>query len=218
MPIPVITLQSDQDIVANPRRQAIYDTEGDNDATAIALKLTCFSNLNQFSVASLSYGPAKVYGRDTNLENTGGGSIPKGSMMLGYDLTIPLSVRTSDLSATAGQGIFQELWQIRKARWATFRFGETPYFRESLEDIPAGWGVKDVTTTCAAALVTDIGSGRLSRFNRRSLLVNDYPIMITQNEQFAIDLERGSDFSVTPTYEVYYTPHIHGIYLRGITG
>jgi hypothetical protein len=221
MPIPVATLRTDKDILAYPVRTPIYDTEADIASTAINVKLTCFKNLAQFQLGtSVSLGAAKVFGRDTNLESSGGGVIPKGNMFLAYGFTLPISWRGLSLATSAQVALYEDTRQIRKMRWVTFRFGETPYWREPMEEVPAGVGIRDVMTTVNEALVCPIANGALSMFNRRSMTLQDLPVILTQNEQFAVDLECSTDFRITlgASQEPYYTPHIHGIYLRGITG
>ena len=221
MPIPVATLRTDKDILAYPTRQPIYDTEADIASTAINVRLTCFKNLTSFQLgASVTYGPAKVYGRDTNLESQGGGVIPKGSMFLAYSFTLPIDFRGITLATSTNIACYELSRRIRKARWVTFRFGETPYWREPMEEIPSGVGIENVMTTCNESLVTPIANGALSIFNRRSMTLQDLPVMLTQNEQFAVDLQASTDFqpSLASGQELFYSPHIHGIYLKGIQG
>lgn len=225
MPIPVVALDQQQTILARPRNAPIYDTEGMNDATAVPSTLSFFVNLATFSVANLSQGPSKVFGRDTNLEGTPGGAIPKGSMFLWYDLTTPVSWRQvvisgsgSYLSAAGNVGLFEEVQRIRRALAFTFYFADTPYFSEPLEAIPMGVGVDTVMTTVTGSNVFPIKNGRLHRDNRRRATVAGYPVVLTQNEQFSIDYTSYSDFQPTVTAELYWSPTLHGLFLKGLQG
>lgn len=218
MAIPVVALDEGKTILARPRNQPIYDTEGDNNAVALAISLNFFLNLAQFQVANLSQGPAKVFGRDTNLEGTPGGTIPKGSIFLCYDLTTPQSFRSTDLSTVGNVALFEEVARLRKARYLTFKFADTPYFSEQLECIPQGVGIEAVMTTVAAQNVFPIKSGKNDRGNRRRMTVAGYPVVLTQNEQFSINYGCYSDFQPTVTAEVYHTPTLHGLFIKGLQG
>lgn len=226
MPIPVVALDQQQTILARPRNAPIYDTEGMNDGVAVPSTLSFFVNLTTFQVANLSQGPSKVFGRDTNLEGTPGGAIPKGSMFLWYDLTAPVSWRqvyagsATYLSAPANVGLFEEVQRIRRSLAFTFYFADTPYFSEPLEAIPMGVGVDTVMTTVTGSNVFPIKNGRLHRDNRRRATVAGYPVGLTHNEQFSIDYNCYSDFNspATVSAELYWSPTLHGLFLKGLQG
>ena len=222
MAIPVVALDEGKTILARPRNQPIYDTEGTNNAVALPTTLTFFQNLAQFQVANLNDGPAKVFGRDTNLEGTPGGTIPKGSIFLCYDLTTPQSFRSTDLSTGANCALFEEVQRLRRAYFLTFKFADTPYFSEQLECIPQGVGINEVMTTSAnggpGVNIFAIKNGRLDRDNRRRMTVAGYPVVLTQNEQFSIVYGCYSDFQPTVTAEIYWTPTLHGLFIKGLQG
>lgn len=218
MAIPVVALDEGKTILARPRNQPIYDTEGVNDAVALPTSLTFFQNLAQFQVANLNDGPSKVFGRDTNLEGTPGGTIPKGSIFLCYDATTPQSFRSTNLSTAANVALFEEIQRIRRAYFYTFKFADTPYFSEQLECMPQGVGINEVYTTVAGQNVFPIKNGKLDRTNRRRMTVAGFPVVLTQNEQFSIVYGCYSDFQPTVTAEIYFTPTLHGLFIKGLQG
>lgn len=218
MAIPVVALDQEKTILARPRNQPIYDTEGNNNGVALPISLTFFVNLASFQVANLSQGPAKQFGRDTNLEGTPGGTIPKGSIFLCYDVTCPQSFRSTDLSTVGNVALFEEAQRLRRARFFTFKFADTPYFSEQLECMPQGVGIENVMTTVSGQNVFPIKSGKNDRGNRRRMTVAGYPVVLTQNEQFSIVYGCYSDFQPTVTAELYDTPTLHGLFIKGLQG
>jgi hypothetical protein len=223
MPIPVVALDEAKTILARPRNAPIYDTQADASGSAIPTTLSFFANLATFQVTPTGGSAVKQFGLDTNLEGTPGGTIPKGSMFLWYDLTTPVSFRNTSLSSGLNTGLTEEAQRIRRARALTFLFASTPYFSEPLECIPMGVGVDSMTTTSAGAAATGVNifpikNGRLHRDNRRRATVAGYPVVLTQNEQFTIQYVAYSDFAPTPTANMWWTPTLHGLFVKGLQG
>lgn len=214
MPYPILTIaRGEQKIIVRPRRQALYDTEGDNNGVAIVQSMTCYRNYTAFSTSGLSL--TKIYGRDTNLDSQAG-SLPKGTVFHWKSITLPVSARTADLTTIANSVVFEEIRRIRSARWATFRFGQSPYWTEPCDEIPQGVGASKVMTTITNVLVFDIANGRLTRENRRDTTLNGFPVEITPNESFFLDLVGHSALLPTPTVELYWSPHLHGTLMTGV--
>lgn len=218
MPIPVVALDEAKTILARPRNAPIYDTQADASGSAIPTTLSFFANLATFQVTPTGGSAVKLFGLDTNLEGTPGGTVPKGSMFLWYDITTPVSVRNNDLSTVGNVGVTEELQRIRRARALTFLFASTPYFSEALENIPMGVGIDSMTTTVSGVNVFPVKNGRLHRDNRRRATVAGYPVVLTQNEQFTIQFVAYSDFLVTPSVNIWWTPTLHGLFIKGLQG
>lgn len=218
MPIPVVTIPDQGAIATRPRRQPIYDTEFDKAATAIPTKLTLFRNFTQFQVLGGNYS-SKVLFRDTNIDGPGG-AIPKGDYMHWYSITCAASVRLLALSGGTNANLqcFNDIVLRRIASWFTFRFGETPFVRAQLDEIPQGAGVRSVQTTAPNINVFAISQGRLRRDNRYDVSLDGYPTEITDQETFGVDLEADSGWVPTMTNETEWTVYLWGTLLKGIRG
>lgn len=225
MAIPVIALDEAKTILARPRNSPIYDSNVDLLSVAAALTLTFFRNLVQFPVVPSVAAQAKVYGKDTNLESASGGAIPKGSMFLCYDLTVPASYRELDLSTNANVAGFEQIARLRRSRALTFKFADTPFFTEPLAGIPSGVGIDSLMHTGAGggggANVWPVKNGRLHRENRRRMTIAGYPLVLTQNEQFSIEFVSYADFQVTLAAtpgDLFWTTYLHGLFIKGLQG
>lgn len=218
MPIPIVTIPEQGAIATRPRRQPLYDTEGDNNAVAIQSELPIFINFTQFYTASLAFGPSKVKGRDHNMDS-GGKSLSKGDYHHWYAVTCPVSARTAGLTTAANAPTFEEIHRIRQARWFVFKFGETPFIRAQLDEVPGGVGTREVYTSHSGVTVYPTLSSHLSRReNRYDVTLDGYPTEITDLESFYISLFSDSGFQPTPTNELYWSPHLWGTLLKGIRG
>lgn len=215
MPIPIVTIPEHGAIATRPRRQPLYDTEGDNDDVGIVAKLMIFRNYTAFQVANLSL--TKTKGRDVNMDGPGG-SLPKGDYFHWYGLTCPVSVRNSNLTVVGSIGLFEQILRIRHARWLTFRFSETPFIRAQQDEIPLGTGIKDIMTTHTQATTMWVANGALRRENRYDVTLDGFPTEITDQETFGVDLESDTGLQPTPDEELYHTPHLWGTLLKGIRG
>lgn len=215
MPIPLWTIPDTTEILGRPRREPLYDTEGDNDAVAIVSKLSFFTLLTTFQVASLSL-TGKVAGRDTNMQDQG--RMATGEFFHWYSCTAPTSVRVSSLLTAANVDVFAEIITVRQSRGFVFKFGQTPYIIAQLDEIPLGVGVGYVTTTHPGANVFPIATGRLRRENRYDVTLNGFPTELTQREKFSIEYQADAAFLPTPSVELWHSPHLWGTHVVGIRG
>lgn len=215
MGIPIVSIPEQGSIATRPRRQPIYDTEADNNATAIPSRLTIFRSATAFQVANI--GTTKTKGIDTNLDAPGG-QLSKGDYHHWYSLTLPVGVRNINLTTAANAVQFEEILRVKAARWFKFRFSETPYIYAQLAEIPAGTGIDYVQTTHDAVTVYAVKQGRLARENRYDVTLDGLPVEITDQETFAADLESDSSLQPSPTNELFWTCFLWGTLLKGIRG
>lgn len=221
MPIPIVTMPEQGKIATRPRRQPVYDTEGDNNSVAIPSKLSFFTRgPGAFQVANLSL--TKVFGRDTSF-NGSPGQIPKGDVLHWYTITVPVAMRGTDPNSNAGLLAFEEIQRIKMARAFRFNFSDTPYIDAQLDEMPGGCGIRDVMTTNAGAGLGQTiwptpTTDEASRKNRYDVCVDGFPTVLTELENFNAAFLAASDFLPTPGIELWWSVYLHGTYLKGIRG
>lgn len=162
MPIPIVTIPDKGQIATRPRRQYIWDCEGDPSGAAIPTKLTFHRNYTQFQATGLTL--TKLKGRDTSQEGAPG-QIPTGDVFHWYSMILPSFIRNegflngtgatgtgptaaaTNAAAIAARGVLAEIRRLRTARALVCRFSNTPYIQVQQDEVPAGAGVIESSMT-----------------------------------------------------------------------
>lgn len=245
MPIPIVTIPDKGKIATRPRRQAIWDTEGDPSGAAIPTKLTFHRSYTAFQATGLTLG--KVKGRDTSQEGAPG-QIPTGDVFHWYAMILPSFIRNEgylngtgatgtgptaaavNAAAIAARGVLNEIKRLRTCRAFVFRFSNTPFIQGQQDECPAGAGVIETATSVqggtAAAPVPDllyltgdsVSQSRAERVGRYDVTIDGFPTTITEQENYALDLLADSGLVPTPSLDVYHSLFLLGTYLMGIRG
>lgn len=220
MPIPIVTMPEQGKIATRPRRQPVWDTEGDNDGAAIPTTLSFFTRTTSFQVSGLSL--TKTYGRDTSFSGSPG-QIPKGDILHWYGISVNAALRNTSPGTTTGLAMLEQIQRIKMARGFQFNFSDTPYIEAQLDEIPASAGIRDIMTTSAGAglgqtIYPTPSADVVGRKNRYDVTIDGFPTVLTELENFNVDFLASSDFAPTPSAEVYWSVYLHGTYLKGIRG
>lgn len=216
MAIPVVTLPKTGDIATRPRREPVYDTEGWVAGSAITGKLTIHRNTQQFQVANLGLGPAKVKGRDHNYDNAGG-QLPKGQALHWFGMRLKLRPTYANMFGQANTNQWDLIRQIREVTWVTFYFGNTPYIVCQSYLIPEGVGVDGAMTTHNGTTYVSPVSTVLERREAYDVSLGGTPVEIGELESFSKTIESDTG-QPTPTIDVYATSELVGVHLKGIQG
>ena len=170
MPIPIVTIPDKGKIATRPRRQSIWDSEGDISGAPIPTKLTFHRSYVAFQAVGLTL--TKVKGRDTSQEGAPG-QIPTGDVFHWYSLTLPSFIRNesflngpgawsatgptagaSNAATTIARMQLTMIKRLRTVRALIFRFSNTPYIQAQQDEIPAGAGVIEATMSGIPALAS----------------------------------------------------------------
>jgi hypothetical protein len=242
MPIPIVTIPDKGKIATRPRRQAVWDSEGDPSGSAIPTKLTFHRSYTAFQATGLTL--TKVKGRDTSQEGAPG-QIPTGDVFHWYAITLPTFIRNEGFlnpitaAAVASANVtarltIMQIKRLRVARGFIFRFSNTPYIQAQQDEIPAGAGVIESTMSGFPALASvgpstgtvnlmyntgdSTSNSRAERLGRYDVCIDGFPTTITEQENFAADLVADSGLVPTPSLDIYHTLFLLGTYLMGIRG
>jgi hypothetical protein len=210
---PVLTLQPQQNILARPRKESLFDTEGANNAVVHPNLLTLFRDFGAFQVAGLTL--TKQQGRDVNIVGRAG--LPKGQSFYWFEITHNIMARFEDLTTAANVDMFDVLRRIRELCDWEMRFTDTPYLRQPLSELPAGVGPAFVQTTHTDATVMSYAWGVPHRDNAYNVTIDGQPASITEQESFSVRIAL-QEQPPTPTTELYHQTHLRGVYLKGVTG
>ena len=216
MSIPVLTLPQQGEILTRPRREGCYDTEGYAGGSAIPARLSIFSNVSAFSPGAGTMGLTKTKYRDHNFENSGG-SLWKGSTLHWYGLKIKFRPLGAVMGGAAAVAVWDQIRRIRESTWFTFYFGSMPYISAQTWQVPQGTGFGDAFITHNATTMIGTTHADLDRANHYDITLSGTPTTIGELEPFHMDIE-ASGVLPTPTLDIYLTPVLVGIFLKGITG
>lgn len=228
MSIPVTPVPAVGSVATRPRKEALYDTEGQNNGVPIGAQLVLFQNFTTFQTAGLA--ETKTFGRDTNLTGAGG-QLPKSHHFLWYGIRHKIRAMGTDQSIEANFVIGEEINRIREIGGYQFIYGTTPYLIQQLDEMPSGVGPQ------FSSLVGGLAGGVTAAVNGMSLpngvpLRSNYfdvsivdkntgmasPQEISEVESFRVQLDFAAATLPTPTVELYHTAKLIGVYLKGITG
>lgn len=213
--IPVVTIPDTGPILARPRKEAVYDTEGYNAGTASAAKITVFRDSTRFANSSL--GLAKKNPRDTNMDAQVG--LAKGQHLHWYFTKLKYRTIAANKYASVYLTNLDEVRRLREVSWFSFYFGTTGkglLFSCQCWQIPDGVGVPMPNTSYNATNVIAPTAQALSRDNVYDVTMNNVPVDITEEEVFTADIETNG-VTVTPTTnDVYVSGVLGGYFLRGI--
>ena len=228
MSIAVTPIPAIGSVATRPRKESLFDTEGQNNGVAIGAQLTLFQNFTTFATAGLAQ--TKTFGRDTNLTGAGG-QLPKAHHFLWYGLRHKIRALTADLGLEANFGIGEEMNRIRELGSLQFIYGTTPYLITQLDEHPSGVGPQYVNIVGALAAGATAANAAFSLPNGVPVRSNYYdvsvvdkntgmasPQEISEVESFKVQLDFAADTLPTPTVELYHTSVLVGVYLKGITG
>ena len=215
MAIPVITIPSQGKILARPRFEALYDTEGWDDGNTIG-SLTIYKNSSAF--ANTNLGLTKTKGRDVNLDAVSGLAVGQSFQWYAFSLKVRPMNQTVAADNT-GVTFFDVLRRIRETNWITFYLmQQTIYFTEQMVDIPACVENKFFSTANQATM---IGSAMdQARDVCKDVTIMDAPVEFGPLENWTVLINSSypSGTSITPAYDIYVSPQMKGILLRGIQG
>lgn len=192
-------------------KEAIYDTEGWNDATAMGASIDTFVNFSSFNTTGLL---TKAFGRDTNLQGNSG--LPAAHHHYWYGMRVKLRTLDANLGSAANVVVSEELNRIRELSYAQFKFASSDLLTVQLDELPSGVGPANTFTTHSSATVFSLPSGVPSRGNAKDITISGRPVEIVALESFKVTIYTPSGFS--PTEEVYATVLLEGLLLKGITG
>ena len=224
MAIPVIAIPDQGKILARPRFEPIYDTEGWNDNTTIGAasnpaNLTLYKNSTAF--ANTGLGLTKQKKRDVNLDAVSGLTV--GQSFQWYALA--LTLESMDQSqATVAAVFFDQIRKLREDSWTTFYFTQRqPYFTVQSWQIPSR-----ISNPAFSTLnnINIVGSAcDQSRQNTYDVTLGGEPVEFGQLEAWTLDVEPSGTLQVsvggaaiTPTLDIYVRAVMTGIFLRGIQG
>lgn len=209
MAIPVLALPDQGQILARPRFEPVYDTEGYDDGANVASLLTIFKNSAAF--ANTSLGLTKQKYRDVNLDQTSGMSV--GQSFQAYAMSIWCRPMNTNL-LPVDVAIFDQIRRIRENTWTTlFLQQRTPYITVQTWQIPARVDVMPYTTQNARTLV---GPAQYqSRENCYDVTFADQPLEFGQLEAWTMEVAQ-SGLTLTPNVDLYVRGELIGIFLRGM--
>lgn len=215
MAIPVIAIPDQGRILARPRWEPVYDSEGFNDNTTIgaatnANTLTIYKDSTAYANSGLGLSKQKL--RDTNLDAPTGLSV--GQSFQWYALAFALEGMNQS-EATIAASYYNQLRQLREQGWLTFFFtGRQPYFTVQ------AWQVPNTHATPVYSTLNNISSVGVaceqSLENCYDVTLGGEPVEFGQLEAWTLDYVTTSTF--TPVIDIYARPQMRGIFLRGIQG
>lgn len=196
---------------AIPRTTGAYDTEG-LAATTLPTQLVLFQNTTQFGNAgsTLSLGPNKLYGRDTNITSkTGGMALGERLYMYGINAKVDAGGQTLNSAANAVSfDQWRQLWGITDFQ---FNLGTDEFIRAQMRDIPT-YAPKTPFTTIGSLLVEDVSLDGMF-----DVTIQGAPYVLDQQEDFRVYLNFNQGTTVlTLAVQTYITVRLEGIRLKAI--
>lgn len=223
MAIPVIAIPDQGKILARPRFEPIYDTEGWHDGAAIgaasnAATQTLYKNSTAFQTTAL--GLTKQKKRDVNLDAVSGLTV--GQSFQWYALA--LTFQSMDQSqATTAAVWWDQLRKIREMSAVTFFFTQRqPYFTVQAWQIPSR--INNPVFTTINNISVQGPACEQERANTYDVTLGGEPVEFGQLEAWSLDVDAGplietsvgSGTNITPTLDCYIRAVMTGIFLRGI--
>ena len=214
--VPILTIPESGPILARPRKEGVYDTEGWSSSGAVAAKISIFRDSTRFVEANLDL--TKRNPRDTNMDQQIG--LAGGQHLHWYYTKNKIRPLGHNLFNANYITVLDEIRRIRESNWFTFYFGGSgkgQLFTVQLWQVPEGSGTPRPFTTNNATTCIDGSQAELDRANVYDVTMNGVPVEIVQEETFSVDIENNG-VSVTPTVDLYDTVILGGYFLRGIQG
>lgn len=217
MAIPVIAIPDQGRILARPRWEPVYDSEGFQDGAAIGAAtnpntLTIYKDSTAF--ANTALGLSKQKNRDTNLDAPTGLSV--GQSFQWYALALAFEGMNQS-EATIAAAYYDQLRQLREQGWVTFFFtGRQPYFTVQAWQVP-NTHASQAPVFSTLNNINSVGVAcEQSLENVYDVTLGGEPVEFGQLEAWTLDYVTTS--TITPTIDIYVRPQMRGIFLRGIQG
>ena len=207
VPIPAVGA-----VGSRPRKEPIYDTEGQAAATPTLTEINLFTNFSQFNTAGLP--EAKSFRRDTNLQGQNG--LPAAHHHYWYGARTKVRTYGQTLFSAGNVGCFEEINRYRELSSWTFRFASSELITVQLDEVPSGTGPAYVNTTHATSTVLSLPSGVPTRGNAKDVTISGRPVEIVALEAFQVAI--GTPVGFSPTCAFFVSVILEGLLLRGITG
>lgn len=220
MPAPILVpLPAQGTVAGRPRKESIYDSEVYPSGSAPARQVSTFSNLGAFATAPVSTGLTKQFGRDTNLRGTSAGGLPAAAHFFWYGWRCKWRYMGTDLNSEAAAVGPELLHRLIGLCFVQFNFQTSNLMTLQADELPSGVGPQFIGSTYTENLVLSLPNGIPDRRNSKDMLIMGRPIELGQNEQFTVDFfvpQVGTD-TCTPVDDIFVTPTLDGILLRGLS-
>ena len=212
----VVPIPASGTVAGRPRKEPLYDSECYKAATAVPTSVTVFSNFATFNVAPTNIGSAKVLGRDSNLQG-GNAGLPQGHLFYWYGWRLKYRTMDANLGSAANVVMSEQLNRLRELSDVLFKFTSGEYIRVQADELPSGTGPAFINSTHTSATVMSLPSGVPDKRNFKDVTVSGKPQEITQLEAFRVVLGTSYSTGLTPTVDIFASPHLEGVLIRGVT-